>query len=163
AEGTVTGVIGMCWTRLRGPMPSSAGGLPVRTAMACSNCARCRRAFASWGSGVAIWGAAGGPAPALTAEAAFDLVFHDAVGFIGFGDRGPEQREQGIGGPETERGDGELGLRGELGVVEIGGAGLRARCIGLDLAPDAAPDIQIPGGADWYGVGRPVDRAPAAG
>src|SRR5262249_50362544 len=91
------------------------------------------------------------------------MVVYAVVGFLFFCGRAREQRDQGIGGPETEIGDGELGLRGELGVVEIGGAGLRARCIGLDLAPDAAPDIQIPGGADRYSIGRPVDRAPAAG
>ena len=58
--------------------------------------------------------------------AGFELVVHDLIGALVFGDGAREQRDQGIGGAQIEIGDGKLGLRRELGIIEIGGTRLRA-------------------------------------
>ena len=71
--------------------------------------------------------------------AGFVLVIYDVIGFLVFDDRAREQRDQGIGRAQTEIGDGELSLRGELGIIKIGGARLRARRIGFDLPASSAP------------------------
>ena len=107
-------------------------------------------------------GVGGGHIAQSHREAGFVLVVHDLIGFFVFRDRAREQRDQGIRRAEIEIGDGKLRLRRELGVVEIGGARLRAGSIGFDLPPHAAPDVQVPGRADRHAILGPVDGAPAA-
>src|SRR5262249_15867461 len=62
-------------------------------------------------------------------------------------------------GAEVEIGGGERSLSRQLGIVEIGGAGLRGRCVALDLAAHLAPDIEVPGAGELRHESRRVNRA----
>ncbi len=66
-----------------------------------------------------------------------------------------------VGRAQVEIGGGELNLRGELRIGEIGGARLRRRRIGLDRAADAAPDVELPAGVRGVGEAVRIDRVAA--
>ena len=66
---------------------------------------------------------------------------------------------QGIRRAQIEIGGGERPLCRELGIVEIGGAGLGGRRIAFDLAAHLAPDIDVPGAGKLRHEGCRVDGA----
>ena len=68
-----------------------------------------------------------------------------------------------VGRAQIEIGDGELDLRGELRIGEIGGARLRRGGVGLDRAADAAPDVELPAGVGGVGETVRIDRVAGGG
>ena len=90
---------------------------------------------------------------------AVELVLHDLQRGLVFLDRAIEQFAQRIRGAEIEIGGGERPLRRKLGIVEIGGAGLRAGRVALDLPAHFAPDVEVPGAGELRHEGRRVDGA----
>ena len=88
----------------------------------------------------------------LRCDAGTVLVAGDAHRFgIGFGGR-IEQTLQFVGDAKLQIGGGELALRGEPGIGEIGRTRLRPGDIAFDGAADVAPQIGRPAGSDRAAV-----------
>ena len=154
-------------------MVSSAGGLPVSMAIACSNCARCTPTLSACDSALSTsaWAERSsasetqllppgeGQKPALNLSC---VILNVSLSSTTVRSRRAAQR---VGGAEIEIGEGKLRLRRKLGVVEIGGARLSRRGVALDLPAHLAPDVEVPGAGelrreDRYiaAAARPADR-----
>ena len=90
--------------------------------------------------------------------AGLELIIHDRIIPFVFLDRAGQQSDQRIRGAQIEISGRQRGLRGELGIIEIGGAHLSARGIALDLPADPAPDVESPAAVDRRGIERRIGR-----
>ena len=84
----------------------------------------------------------------LVDDAALETVGGDAKGFVVVRDCFSEEGDVGVVGAEVEVVLGELGLNGELDVLEVGGGGLGFFLGYVDLAADAAEEIDLVGERD---------------
>ena len=154
AEGSPAGISGTASTKSVGAIVSSAGGTPISTAIACSNCARvtptaiaCAWVALQLGLGlrhIRLRGGAGGI-----------LVAGDAQRLGEGRGRVVEQPLQLVGDAQLQIVAGERALGREPRIGEIGGARLGGRDIGLDRAADLAPEIGGPARGD-----RVAEKAP---
>ncbi len=137
-EGSRTGGCGAVSARSRWEIDTSAGGLPISTAMACSFCLRATSTLISCacadeqqrlrGDDVGLGRRAG--VVLILRDLQRALVLLDGVG---------EQVAQRIGLAQLHIGERQRRLRRQRGVGEIGGARLRRRAVLLDLRGARGP------------------------
>ena len=130
---------------------TSAGGLPMSMAMACSSCARRMPRFVSCACAVSncvsAWATSWSEAmPVLKST------FSKIVGLLVGGHRVIEQLFQRILAAQLKIIRRQFRLCRQPGVFQIGGAGLRFGGAGFDGIANAAPQIQLPGGIQRQGI-----------